>query len=236
MTDASIRSLARTAGLLYVVLLVCGMFSPIVLDSLVVPGAAATTADNVLGSLGLFRISLVSWLVIVVADVALSVVLYLLLEPVSRAWSMVSAAFRLVYSTVLAAFLLVLFRGFVLLTGSEGSAAAEGSDAQVSALAHFEAFGDGFVLALMLFGIHLIVFGTLLKRSGYVPGALAVLLAVAGIGYLLDGLAAFFLSSHSDTMTAVFLTPALLGEVGLTGWLLIKGVTIPDRNGVVSAG
>src|SRR5436309_13341870 len=104
--------LARVSGLLYLVLAVFGMFSAIVLKTLVVPGDAATTAANILGSRWLFGASLVGWIVIVLADVAVAVTLYLLLEPVSRAVSLVTAAFRLVYAAILGAVLLNLYDAF----------------------------------------------------------------------------------------------------------------------------
>jgi len=226
-TDArtSIQRLGRTTGILYVVLVVFGMFSPTLLETLVVPGDAALTAENILGSLGLFEASLVSWIVIVVADIALSVVLYLLLESVSRIFSLVAAAFRLAYSAILGAVLLSLFDGFLLLTGA-GNVAME---MQSQALARFQTFSTGFTLALVFFGVHLIGLGLLLKRSRYVPAVLGVLLGIAGVGYILNSLGTFFVPGHGGLASAVLLTPALLGEVGLTAWLLVKGVSVPDE-------
>ncbi|MDH5589889.1 MAG: DUF4386 domain-containing protein, partial [Gemmatimonadota bacterium] len=207
MTDiASIRRLARATGLIYVVLIVFGMFAPIVLETLLVPGDAAATAGSVLGSMTLFRISLLGWIVIVVADVVLSVILYLLFETASRTLSMVSAAFRAVYTTLLAAFLVRLFSGYSLLAGSSLGTA----EVHDLALRDFETFSAGFSLALVFFGVHLILFGTLLKRSKYVPTALSILLIVAGVGYVADSLAKFFVPSHGDLASMLLLTPALL--------------------------
>lgn len=224
--DRWFQRLARTTGLLYLVVVVFGMFSPIVLETLVVPGNPSATAQNVLGSLTLFQASLVSWLVIVVTDVAISVLLFSLLEPVERTLSLAAAAFRIVYSAMLGAFLLSLFDGLLVLTGVERATRPIMPDAQSQALYHFETFSAGFSLALVFFGVHLLVLGPLLHRSRYVPRVLAVLLTVAGVGYILDSLATFF-GAHPGTLaTAILLGPALLGEVGLTAWLLVKGVSV----------
>jgi hypothetical protein len=221
MTDAaSLQRLARTAGLIYLVLIVVGMFSPIVLETLVVPGDAETTARNVRGALGLFRVSLLGWIVIVVADVAISVVFYLLFESFDRALSLVSATLRLVYSTVLGAYLLHLF---------EASLWVGSPELQESASAAFDTFSAGFRLALVFFGAHLIVLGLLLNGSRYVPRLIAVLIFVAGAGYIADGLASFFLLDRAAMWSTILLTPAFLGEVSLTAWLLAKGV---DPRGV----
>jgi len=215
------QQLARTTGLLYVVLVVFGMFSPIVLETLVVPADPAATAASVLGSSWLFGASLVSWVLIVVADVAVSVLLYLLFESFDRRLSLVSAGFRIVYATLLGAYLVHLFQGYLLLTGPGGIG---GLDPSAAALAEFERFAIGFRLALIFFGVHLVVFGRLLGRSKYVPGAIAILILAAGVGYILDAFGATFVPGRGAYWSALLLTPALLGEVSLTAWLLFKGV------------
>jgi cytochrome c biogenesis protein CcdA len=58
------------------------------------------------------------------------------------------------------------------------------------ALAALDTFSVGFLLALVLFGVHLVALGALLYRSHYLPRVLGVLLVAAGMGYIADGLAA----------------------------------------------
>ena len=225
LLDAQER-LGRVSGLLYLVLAVFGMFSAITLESLVAPGDAATTAANILERLWLFGSSLVGWIVIVVADVAVAVTLYLLLEPVSRAVSLVAAALRLVYAAILGAILINLYDAFRLLTGAGPGAGLDAQQRQAMALASLETFSTGFLLALVFFGVHLVALGFLLYRSRYVPRALGVLVVAAGAGYILDSLATFFVPGHGGLASAVLVAPALVGELGLTAWLLVKGVNV----------
>jgi Domain of unknown function (DUF4386) len=225
--DRSIRRLTRATGLLYLALAVLGMFSAMVLESLVVPGDAQATADSILGSRWLFGSSLVTWVVVVLADVAISVTLYLLLRPVSHTLSLLAAALRLVYSAVLAAVLLNLFDAFRLLTGAQGAAGLGESQRQAMALAALDTFSAGFLLALVLFGVHLLLLGSLLCRSRYVPRVLGALLVAAGVGYIADSLAGLMLADHGGLVSAVLLTPAVVGELGLTAWLLLRGVRAP---------
>ena len=225
--------LARAAGLLYLVLAVLGMFSAMVLDSLVVPGDAQATADSVLGARWLFASSLVTWLAVVAVDVAISVAFYLLLRPVSHALSLLAAALRLVYSAVLAAVLLNLFDAFRLLTGAQGAAGLDEQQRQAMALAALDTFSAGFLLALVLFGAHLLALGFLLQRSRYVPRVFGVLLVAAGVGYVADSLAGLFVAGYGGLVSAVLLVPAVVGELGLTAWLLLRGVTVPRPRPVV---
>jgi hypothetical protein len=225
--DRPTQRLARATGLLYLVLAVLGMFSTMVLESLVVPGDAPATADSILGARWLFGSSLVTWLVVVVADVAIAVTFYLLLRPVSHTRSLLAAALRLVYAAVLTAALVNLFDAFRLLTGAQGAAGHGEQQPQAMALAALDTFSAGFLLALVLFGVHLLLLGSLLYRSRYVPRVLGVLLVAAGVGYIADSLAGLLLADHGGLVSAFLLTPAILGELGLTAWLLLRGVRVP---------
>jgi hypothetical protein len=227
-TDRPIQRLARATGLLYLALAVLGMFSAMVLESLVVPGDAQATADSILGARWLFGSSLVTWLAVVVADVAIAVTFYLLLRPVSHTRSLLAAAFRLAYAAVLAAVLLNLFEAFQLLTGAQGAAGLGEQQRQAMALAALDTFSAGFLLALVLFGVHLVILGSLLYRSRYLPRVLGVLLAAAGMGYVADSLAGLLLADRGGLVSAVLLTPAVVGELGLTAWLLLRGVRVPQ--------
>jgi uncharacterized protein DUF4386 len=165
--------------------------------------------------------------VVVVADVAISVTRYLLLRPVSHTLSLLAAALRLVYSAVLAAVLVNLFDAFRLLTGVQGAAGLPRREPQAMALAALDTFNAGFLLALVLFGVHLLLLGFLLYRSRYVPRVLGALLVAAGAVYIADSLAGLMLADHGGLVSAVLLTPAVVGELGLTAWLLLRGVRVP---------
>lgn len=218
--------LARVTGLLYLVLAVCGMFAPLVLERLVVSGDPGATASNIVDSRWLFGGSLATWLVIIVADVAIAVTFLLLLEPVSRALSLLAAALRLVYAAVLAAVVLNLYDAFLLLTSAERGAGLDELQREQMAMASLNTFNTGFLLALVIFGAHLLALGILLYRSRYVPLAFGVLLVIAGGGYIADSLATLLMNGHSGLTSAVLLMPAVAGELGLTAWLLVKGVKV----------
>ena len=68
--------MARAAGLLYLVIIVCAGFAEgAVRSSLVVPGDAAATAANIRGSEMLFRAGFVADLVAFLSDLVVSVLL-----------------------------------------------------------------------------------------------------------------------------------------------------------------
>ena len=222
-----VKRFARPIGLLYLVLAIVGMFSVLVFETILEPGDAATTMSNLKESGGLFGISLVTWVVIVSVDIALAVIFHIWLEPVSRTLSLITAVFRLAYAVALIAILANLFSSYLLTNGSEYSTALGASVLQTTAFSAMTDFRIGFSLALILFGVHLIGLGILLYRSRYIPGVIGIVLAIAGGGYVIDSFASFLVADYSSAISMIVLAPAIIGEFGITGWLLVKGARNP---------
>ena len=72
-------------------------------------------------------------------------------------------------------------------------------------------------------GLWLLPFGLLVMKSAFIPRLLGVFLIVAGGAYLVSAATFFVFSAYYGT---VFWSAAPLyglGEIGIVGWLLIKG-------------
>src|SRR4028118_2020811 len=81
----SIQKTARFAGLLYLALAALSAFGLVYVPSMIiVPGDAAATANNIVASESLFRLGVVSNLAAFTVNVFVAVLLYKLLEPVSK--------------------------------------------------------------------------------------------------------------------------------------------------------
>ena len=219
--------LARIAAVLYLAIVVTGIFAFFVVrGSLVVPGDAAATAANVVASEGFFRLGIASDLVMILSDVALAVVLYVLFRAVSPMLATFAAFFRLAQSAALGVNLVSLFVGLRLL-GPDAAAALGAERAQGLALVFFDAHAVGYTLALLFFAMSLFFLGLLVWRSGFVPKLLGALLVFAGTGYLIDGFANVLLTNYAayaDVFAMVVFLPAIVGEVAFALWLLVRGV------------
>src|SRR2546421_5387222 len=98
---------ARIAGALYILNGAAGLFSyKIVPGRLIVQGNATATANNILASEMLFRVSIVSELVGAVAFILLAITLYRLFSGVNKTHASLLVAFILVASASM--FLIVL--------------------------------------------------------------------------------------------------------------------------------
>ena len=219
-------AIARTAGVLYLAIFVLGLFAELgVRAQLVEVGDAAATARNILDSQGLFRAGFVADLMVVLADAAVAVLFYVLLRPVSVVLALAAAGFRLVQTAVLAANLLNQFMALQLLTG-DGYGALRRDELQTLAYSHMDAHRYGYLIALVFFALHLAVLGYLVYRSTYFPRALGVLLALAAVGYLADSLTYFLVEGYEGALSPVVLAPAVVAELAMILWLLLRGVDV----------
>ena len=217
------RRLARVTGALYLALAALGMVGPLTIQSLLVVGDPGSTAANVASSSGRFVLAQAAWIAIVVVDVVISVGLYVLLRRFGRRLSALAAGFRILYSVVMAALLVNLFDAGRLLLGGTPTT-GDMSRAQ-SAL---ETFSAGFLVALVLFGFHLVLLGGLFLRSTYLPPVLSLLVVIAGLGYVIDSLGKLTTESYAGTLSTAVMVPAMIGEMGLALWLTVRGVRLAD--------
>jgi len=179
---------ARLAGLLYLIIAVLGGFAYFfALQSLVVPGDATATASNITASESLFRLGFAGNLVVFVIEIVQPVLLYILLRPVSNTLALIMMFCRLAMAAIMGVNLLNHFTALMLLSDAGYlTTVFEAEQLQALALLFLNAFGYGYDIALVFFGLHLLALGYLVYRSGYLPRALGVLLVIASVCYVVD--------------------------------------------------
>ena len=97
----SINKTARIAGILTLLIVVFAPFSMIYVPStLMVPGDAAVTADNIMASEGLFRLGMASDSIVLLIEIMLTVLLYVLVKPVNKTLSLTAAFSRLAMTVI----------------------------------------------------------------------------------------------------------------------------------------
>jgi Domain of unknown function (DUF4386) len=223
-------TVARVAGVLYLVVFVCGIFSEVVVrSSLIESDDAAATAENILGSEWLFRIGFVSDLVVFLADAALAVLFYVLLRPVNRTLALTAAAFRLAQTAILGLNLLNHYMALQVLR-ADAYAGLSGSERDALAYSYLDAHSYGYLIGLAFFGVNLAILGYLVYRAPYFPRFLGVLLGLAAIGYLVDTLMFVLVPDYGGALSPVVLAPAVIAELAMIVWLLVKGVDLPSWN------
>jgi len=226
ITDISRRQAAIIAG---IGLLLMAVLAPIaefsVRQGLIVPGDAATTAQNIMADESLFRMAICIYLIVAILDVVVAWALYVFLKPVNKSLSLLTAWFRVVYAGILAVVLVNFVIALQLLSGTDYLAVFETDQVYAQAMLFLNAFSDGWNIGLAIFGLHLVLLGYLVfKLSGYMPKILGVLVIIAGLGYMIDSFGNL-LSPNYGANIALF---TFIGEVLLIVWLFFKGVRTPD--------
>lgn len=236
--DRPQQKAGRLAGFAWLIIIVAGIFAEFfVRMQLIVPTDAATTAHNIAESQWLFRISIASDLVMLVFDVVVAVALYVLFKPINQGLALLAASLRLVMNAVLGINLLNLIIALLLSTGAIYSTVFEPTQLQTLALLFITAHSSGYDIGLVFFGLHLFTIGYLIYQSGYVPKILGILLIVASSGYLIDSFANILLPQGEAILAAiasVLLVLALVAELAIALWLLLKGVALQQTQGTQS--
>ena len=216
--------LARVAGLLYLIIIVFGIWAEVFVRSgLVVQGDVMATAENIAASPGLFRAGFVADAIMVLSDVGLAVLLYILLKPVGLVLSLTAMVFRLVQAAVLALNLLNYYAAMLFLNGPGHAAAFETNQLNTMAAFYLNLHSHGYDLGLLFFGVHCLLLGYLIFKSRYIPYILGILAMGAGCVYLVGTYTRFLFPDYSATVAPIYLV-AVISEVSLCLWLLVKGV------------
>ncbi|MEA1903247.1 MAG: DUF4386 domain-containing protein [Actinomycetota bacterium] len=220
-----LKRLTRVAGVLYLAIFAIYPLSVSVRSTLVVPGDAATTAQNVAANLTLFRWGMAGEATVFLIEIVLAGILYVLLRPVSRSMSLAASFARASEGVVMAAGNLFTSILTLLVVGGAGYLAAFQTE-QLDALALlFQEANDFVVLTWgFFFALHLVLLGWLVYRSGFFPKIPGVLLVLAGIGYFAQSYGVIVAPGLAGVLETVVLVLAVPGELVFALWLLIKGV------------
>lgn len=224
------RSLARAAGALYLVVIVCAGFAEgYVRTTLIAPGDAATTAANILAHETLFRLGMAADLIAFMADAAIAVLLYILLRAAGPTLALVAAAFRLIAHPAIAGVNLINhLDALTVLLSAGGASALEPAALQTLATLSLDAHRLGYMVAGAFFGVHMVLLGILLTQSDRFPRTLGVLLGVAGLAYLAESFSYIVVPASVGAASAVLVPAAGIAEVSFCLWLLVRGERYPE--------
>ena len=184
----------------------------------------------------LWRIHIAAELLLLICAVALLLILFALLRPVSRDLALLAVFFNLVSISLEGAITLHLIEALFPL-GRAGYLKAFAPE-QLYAMASLslKPHGYGFGLSLTFFGCFCVVIGYLIFRSGYLQKAIGILMQIAGLSYLTNSFALVLAPALTNRLFPAILLPAFVGEASLCLWLLVKGVNVPRWQEQVSVG
>jgi hypothetical protein len=221
----SIQKTARITGFLILLMAFIAPFGMLYVPAtLIVPGDATTTANQITASEGLFRLGMVSDAIVFLIEIALCALLYVLLKPVSKTLSMVAAFARLAMTVIQGINLLNHLFVLLLLSGVGYLTVFAPNQLQALVLLFLNAHEAVMLIWGLAFGLHLLVSGYLFYKSGYLPKIVGGLLIVAALCYFIQSFGTMLFPQFKALFASVGLLSML--EIALPLWLLIKGVNV----------
>ena len=220
------RQAALIAGFAYLGVFIVATFAQFALDKIIVQGDAAATAKNIMDSGLLFRLGISGWIIVLLIDAVVAWALYLFLKPVNDGLALLAAWFRLLFVAIFAGSFFNLFAVMELLSGTGNLAAIEPVQLHAQITPFLAAYDIAVHISFVPFGLHILVVGYLIFKSGSMPRILGILLMVAAAGYQIDSFGNFISSAYgaNEINFIIFVAiPAVVSELWLTLWLLVKG-------------
>ncbi len=223
----SLRTGALIAGLTILVMALIAPFSELfVFPRLINPTNAAETVKNITSHKTLFISAVFGYLLTFSGDIVVSWSLYILLKPVNKYLSLLTALFRLVFSVIALVALLNLVAVFQLLTNDDYLNMFGQTQLSAQVMLYLKTFRTGYHFGILFFSIHLILLGCLVFKSKYIPKYMGVIIVISGLGYMTDALKPFLFPNFNSG----FITVTFFGELIFMVWLLIKGLRIKEPN------
>lgn len=219
------KKLARIAGFLYLIVAITGFFSSYMNKKLIVSGDSLATANNILSSGWLFRINLLSTLIMTVSWILVAFALYVLFRSVDKNLVVLMVLFVLAGSAVTCINVLCQFGALMVINNPGYLTVFNPDQLQALAMLLFDLSKNGLFIAYIFFGLWLFPLGYLVFKSAFIPRILGILVIIAGVGYISD----FFVFSLFPGFGVTITNFTFWGEVFILLWLLIIGVKIPSK-------
>lgn len=224
--ETSPQIYARTAGLLYLVIIVLGVFAEFfVRERLIVPGEATATGNNIIAHQLLFRFGFTADLIAILCDVPMEVIFYLLLRPVNKNMAMLVLFFALLGDGIMAVNELSHYAPFLILGNIKYLAVFNENQLHALVLLCFNFHTVGLLISMVFFGFHCLFFGCLIIRSAILPKMIGFFLIISCLCLLINSFAYFI--APDLNVPELILLPDFLTELSLCLWLIVKGVKVP---------
>ena len=229
INSSSLKNTARIAGLLYLMLVITGVYGIMYIPSqIIVPGDSVSTAKNMISSELLFRTGALNDIISNIIFLFLVLVLYRLFKQVNENQAKLMVALVIVQIPcvfIMEAFnitSLMILKGEILKT-------FELSQRQDLAMLFLKINDYGTLPLEMFWGLWLLPFGLLVYKSEFIPRIFGILLVIAGIAYMIDSTISLLFPNYSVFVNKPTLLLVAIGEISITLWLLIKGVKTQER-------
>ena len=213
------KAKARLIGVLFLITIVAGGFAQGFVGGKLISADASATAAGIVAHEGLYRLAFAVYLIEMACQIAMTVLFYQLLKPVSKTASLLAATFGLVGCTIKTLARLFFFAPLLVLGGAGYLSVFD--PRQLEALAFFSLRMNytAETIAVVFFGLNTLITGYLVLRSTFLPRALGVVSVVGGLGWMI-----YLYEPLAARLEAYIVGVGVIGALATVLWLLVKGV------------
>ncbi len=224
-TDTSQRKVVIVAGISFLFTLIIPTLSAVfIFFKLQVPENAAATANNIMANEFLFRIGIISDLIMSLNVIILSLAIYLILKTTNRNLALFALCVRLgdaiLWGVAAVGSLIAL-----LILNEKVYSTVFGTEQMQTLASLFLGIRDTMSSITFAFlGLGMTIFCYLFYRSKYIPSILAVFGIFSYILLLIYSFESILFPGYATVIQVFFWTPSIIFEPVVGLWLLFKGL------------
>jgi len=216
------KKTARYAGLLFLLMVVSGLFSEIFFRQKIFTSDTAATVDKILNNDFLYRAGILSDIIMSLTYLFTALVLYKLLVSVNRNMASLMVLFAAAGCVLLLSNIMNEFAPLYMVGAGSQTALLGAGQLRDMAMLSYTAYGHGYMIGQVFFALWVLPLGLLIYRSKFIPKVFGILFLIEVIGGLLSVAVHFLIPNES--IETVLLLPGTLAEFGFMFWLLIRGI------------
>ncbi|MFX1511864.1 MAG: DUF4386 domain-containing protein [Promethearchaeota archaeon] len=214
---------ARVAGLLYLMVYILGVFANFIIrEGLIDREDATKTANNILDNELLFRISIVSDLIMATCWALMSLALYMLFKSVNKNIASLMVALFLIGVPIMMLNNVNLVAVVLLLNSADYLTVFNDNELNALVLLFLDLHQYGYLISAVFTSFCLLPLGYLVLKSDNFPGFLGVLLIIGSILGLIDHFVYILFPSYED-LSMIVMLPLVIAELATCFFLLLKG-------------
>jgi len=232
----SIDLMARVAGALWVITILCGIFAEAYArGQLIVTDNPVATAHNIMAAQGLFRLGVVADLVTAASMAGATVILYEIFRASSRPLALGQLSFGLGGCIILAAGLANLSEPLILLGRLAPFGGMTAPSLNLLALGALKSYSVAYTVSLSFFAIQVGCLGLLILKSRLVPRVFGILFLIEAAINTFYPYSILLAPAFAAKLFPLILLPGFPAEAGFSGWLLLFGIRQNRSTSVVPA-
>jgi hypothetical protein len=209
--------LTRIGGLLYLVLIACGIYAEIfVLSQLVVGNDQEATSNNILAHETLYRSGIIAHTVTLVCSSMLIGILFKIFKSTSEYLALSLLVANIVTIAIEGVSIVYQFETISILKSQMLASVFSADQIQSMAYQPLKLQTIGYDLALIFFGLVCWVISVLILKSKLFLRWIGILMMLAGVCYITNSLVSFISPAFRNSLLPYILLPCFVAEVSLS--------------------